>query len=174
MGVDNSADPQHSGTSGVLNVLSSDKHPGMASLKGAMRRYYQSGLSRHTPSATGSTQIPFNWFGSVPLGREQIVESAILKQMLTEHYDKVCQLILAIAHSKDLARSSYIQKALLILLPKLAAFQREKFVSVFLKSTMTYMDRLLQGTYYNFEIIVIEAAQSRSMGQKLENSFLLI
>ena len=65
--------------------------------------------------------------------------------MLTENYDKVCQFILDIAHSKDLARSTYIQKALLLVLPKLAAFQREKFVSVFLKSTMSYMDRLLQG-----------------------------
>ena len=75
--------------------------------------------------------------------------------MLTEHYDKeklvidydkVCQFILDIAHNKDLAKSTYIQKALLLVLPKLAAFQREKFVSVFLKSTMSYMDRLLQGT----------------------------
>ena len=76
MGVENSTESQTS--SGVMNILSSDKHHGMASLKGAMRRYYQSGISRHTPSATGSTQIPFNWFGSVPLGREQIVESAIV------------------------------------------------------------------------------------------------
>lgn len=65
--------------------------------------------------------------------------------MLTEHYDKVCQHILDIAHHKDLSRSPYIQKALLLVLPKLAAFQKSKFTSVFLKSTMAYMDRLLQG-----------------------------
>ena len=77
-GLENSTETQNS--SGVMNVLSSDKHHGMASLKGAMRRYYQSGMNRHAPSATGSTKIPFNWFGSVPLGREQIVESAIVSR----------------------------------------------------------------------------------------------
>lgn len=69
-------------SSGFMNVLSSDKQfsagGGVASLKGAMRRYYQSGLSRHSPSASGGTQIPFNWFGSVPIGKEQIVESALV------------------------------------------------------------------------------------------------
>ena len=64
---------------GIISVLQSDKHHSMASLKGAMRRYYQSGISRHSPStSSGGAQIPFNWFGSVPLGKEQIVESALV------------------------------------------------------------------------------------------------
>ena len=123
---------------------------GIISIKGAMlRRYYQTGLSRHSPSSSsgGATPLPFNWFGSVPVGREQIVESALLRQMLTDFYDKVCQFVLDIAHSKDnsLCRNAFIQKALLLVLPKMAAFQREIFVSKFLKSTMSYMDKLLQG-----------------------------
>ena len=123
---------------------------GIISIKGAMlRRYYQTGLSRHSPSSSsgGATPLPFNWFGSVPVGREQIVESALLRQMLTDFYDKVCQCVLDIAHSKDnsLSRNAFIQKALLLVLPKMAAFQREIFVSKFLKSTMSYMDKLLQG-----------------------------
>ena len=68
-----------------------------------------------------------------------------LRQMLTEFYDRVCQFVLDIAHSKDLSRNAFIQKALLLVLPKMAAFQREIFVSKFLKSTMAYMDKLLQG-----------------------------
>ena len=56
--------------------------------------------------------------------------------MLTEHYDKLSQIVLDIAHSKDLSRNPHIQKALLRVLPKLASFQRERFVSIFLKSTM--------------------------------------
>ena len=124
----------------------SEKAHSIASLGGAMRRYYQNGLSRHTRSGGGNvTQIPFNWFGSVAIGREQIVESALLRQMLSEHYDRLSQIVLDIAHSKDLSRNSHIQRALLKLLPKLAAFQRERFVSIFLKSTMGYMDKLLQG-----------------------------
>jgi hypothetical protein len=63
------------------SLINSEKNfgsGGVASLKGAVRRYYQSGLSRHSPSASGASQIPFNWFGSVPFGREQIVESALV------------------------------------------------------------------------------------------------
>ena len=52
---------------------------GLVSFKGAMRRYYQTGISRHSPSTNGNTQLPFNWFGSVPVGREQIVESALVR-----------------------------------------------------------------------------------------------
>ena len=71
--------------SSEMGAIGSDKnYGGVASLKGAMRRYYQSGLSRHSPSASGATQIPFNWFGSVPLGREQIVESAFVSCILRQ------------------------------------------------------------------------------------------
>ena len=118
-----------------------------------IRRFYQTGLGRHshTSSSGGhsgagqNSTLPFNWFGSVPVGREQIVESALLRQMLTEFYDKVCQFVLDIAHSSGLSRNAFIQKALLVVLPKMAAFQQDIFVSKFLKSTMTYMDKLLGG-----------------------------
>ena len=68
-----------------------------------------------------------------------------LKQMLSEHYDKLSQIVLDIAHSRDLSKNTHVQKALLRLLPKLAAFQRQIFVSKYLKSTTLYMDKLLQG-----------------------------
>lgn len=64
---------------GILSLSGSEKHHSMASLGGAMRRYYQSGLNRTSRSSNSNvTQIPFNWFGSVPVGREQIVESALV------------------------------------------------------------------------------------------------
>ena len=88
-------------------------------------------------------QLPFNWFGSVPLGREAVVESAHLKVQLSENYDEICQDVLAIAHNQALAKNVHIQSALLSLLPKLAAFQRDVFVSKYLSSTMNYMDKLL-------------------------------
>ena len=65
--------------------------------------------------------------------------------MLSEHYDKLSQIVLDIAHSRDLSKNPHVQKALLRLLPKLAAFQRQIFVSKYLKSTTLYMDKLLQG-----------------------------
>ncbi len=118
------------------------------SLGGAMRRYYQGGINRHTRSAgVGSgmnSRIPLNWFGSVQQGKEQIVESSLMKSMILEKYDKVCELVLEIAHNRDLSKNVNIQNALLMVLPKLAAMQKDVFVSRFLKPTMNYMDKLLQ------------------------------
>lgn len=69
---DNSSD-------GFGGSLIPDKPHSIANLGGAMRRYYQNGLTRHSRSGGSNvTQIPFNWFGSVAIGREQIVESALV------------------------------------------------------------------------------------------------
>ena len=70
----------HTGSSSNSGFSLADK-PGLVSIKGAMRRYYQTGISRHSPSTNGNTQLPFNWFGSVPVGREQIVESALVRHL---------------------------------------------------------------------------------------------
>ena len=54
-----------------------------------MKRYYQNGLSRHSKSGGGNvTQIPFNWFGSVAIGREQIVESPLVSGAQCENCRK--------------------------------------------------------------------------------------
>lgn len=73
-----------------------------------------------------------------------VVESAHLKMLLFEHYDEICEDVLRIAHHPVLTKNRHIESALLDLLPKLAAFQREIFVTKYLSSTMNYMDRLLQ------------------------------
>ena len=57
-------------------------------------------------------QLPFNWFGSVPLGREAVLERAHLKVQLSENYDEICQDVLAIAHNQALAKNVHIQSAL--------------------------------------------------------------
>ena len=72
------------------------------------------------------------------------MESAHLKVLLFEHYDEICEDVLKIAHHPVLTKNRHIESALLDLLPKLAAFQREIFVTKYLSSTMNYMDRLLQ------------------------------
>ena len=73
-----STNTSEAGSSSNSGFSLADK-PGLVSIKGAMRRYYQTGISRHSPSTNGNTQLPFNWFGSVPVGREQIVESALVR-----------------------------------------------------------------------------------------------
>ena len=68
---------ESSSSEGFGGSMGSEKP--LASLGGAMKRYYQNGLSRHSKSGGGNvTQIPFNWFGSVAIGREQIVESPLV------------------------------------------------------------------------------------------------
>ena len=119
----------------------------------AVKRYYQSGFSRQSRSSTDSaymgasrtafSSIPFNWFGSTLVGREQIVESALLRALLFEHYDDICKIVLQIAKHPNISRNPNIQNALLLVLPKLACFQRDIFVKKYLEQSMNYMDKLL-------------------------------
>ena len=41
-------------------------------LTGAMKKYYNAGLNRHARTGGNVSQIPFNWFGSVAFGKEQV------------------------------------------------------------------------------------------------------
>lgn len=119
----------------------------------AVKRYYQSGFNRQSRSSTDPTyigasrtvvsSIPFNWFGSTLPGREQIVESALLKALLYEHYDEICKIVLQIATNPTMSRNANIQNALLLVLPKLASFQQDTFVEKYLQQSMSYMDKLL-------------------------------
>ena len=80
---------ESSSSDGLGGSLGSEKPPSFASLGGAMKRYYQNGLSRHSKSGGGNvTQIPFNWFGSVAIGREQIVESPLVSGSQCENCRK--------------------------------------------------------------------------------------
>lgn len=88
-------------------------------------------------------QIPFNWFGSVPAGKEQIVESAMLRHLLSECYEDICRDVLAITQNPNVLKFPHVQAALLQVLPKLAAFQKERFTPKHLTSAMEYMDKLL-------------------------------
>lgn len=59
-------------------------------------------------------------------GHSQILcESSACRQLVTEKFDEICKEALA----QRLSRSLHIQQALLALLPRLAAFNRDKFVS---------------------------------------------
>ena len=51
-------------------------------------------------------------------------ESSACKALLTEHFDEICCKILA----QRISRSPYIQQILPKLLPRLAAFNKEKFM----------------------------------------------
>ncbi|KAJ1521597.1 hypothetical protein ONE63_003248 [Megalurothrips usitatus] len=64
-----------------------------------------------------------------------IYESAACRQLIMERYDEICSCVLA----QRLVRSSHPQHTLLTLLPRLAAFNREKFRKHHLHTSIVYL-----------------------------------
>ena len=80
-------------------------------------------------------------------GREPINCSALCESILQERYSQLCELVLAISKNTALCKNSHIQNVIINLLPRLAAANREKFVTDYLEETMVYINRCLQGNY---------------------------
>ena len=112
---------------------------------GKVKRQYKAlaGLSRGNTSSSPS--IPFNWFGSVMIGREPVYCSALCEAILQERYTQLCNLVLAISRNTQLCKNSHVQNVIINVLPRLAAANREKFVTEYLDRTMDYINRCLQG-----------------------------
>ncbi|XP_060595349.1 serine/threonine-protein kinase mTOR-like [Ruditapes philippinarum] len=81
---------------------------------------------------------PLNTFG---LGGRQIMrkptlfESRYCKELMAENFDKVCGLVLR--HKSS--RSVYVQQTLLIVFPRLAAFNPELFCRLYLEETLYFL-----------------------------------
>ena len=65
-------------------------------------------------------------------GREPVNCSALCESILQERYSQLCQLVLGICKNTTLCKNSHIQNVIINLLPRLAAANREKFVSDYL------------------------------------------
>ncbi|PSN34470.1 Serine/threonine-protein kinase mTOR [Blattella germanica] len=78
-----------------------------------------------------------------PVGnhRLSLYESAACRQLMTERFDDVCSDVL----SQRVVRNSHIQHTLLAILPRLAAFNKEKFVKAHLNVSMQYLLTSLRG-----------------------------
>ena len=48
--------------------------PEKSSKLSAVKRYYNAGLNRHARTGGTASPIPFNWFGSVAVGKEQVTK----------------------------------------------------------------------------------------------------
>ena len=59
-----------SGKSIVTDAASSPEKS--SKFTGAMKKYYNAGLNRHARTGGTVSQIPFNWFGSVAVGKELV------------------------------------------------------------------------------------------------------
>eukprot|EP00092_Neocalanus_flemingeri_P019853 GFUD01021504.1.p1 GENE.GFUD01021504.1~~GFUD01021504.1.p1 ORF type:complete len:2235 (+),score=707.01 GFUD01021504.1:192-6707(+) len=111
---------------------------------GAVKRQYKA-LAGSKRATTNTPAIPFNWFGSVAVGREPVYCSMLCKGILQDKFGKLCEQVLAVSRNTQLCKNSHIQNALITVLPRLAAANRTKFVSLHLEETMAYTYRCLQG-----------------------------
>ncbi|XP_045500144.1 serine/threonine-protein kinase Tor-like [Colias croceus] len=70
-----------------------------------------------------------------------ILESSICRQLITEKYDKMSSDIMA----QQISRSHNVHQMLLLIIPRLAAFNREAFAKKHLKSTINHLITFLCG-----------------------------
>ncbi|XP_066259712.1 serine/threonine-protein kinase mTor [Euwallacea similis] len=70
-----------------------------------------------------------------------IIESSVCRQLVAEKFEYICIDVLA---QKSL-KVNFVQQTLLTILPRLAAFNKEKFVEKYLPSTMNYLCSILRG-----------------------------
>lgn len=68
-------------------------------------------------------------------------ESAVCRQLLLDNYDEICDKIM----EQKLSRSVYVQQTMFVILPRLAALNREIFVRKHLKNIMYYLLNFLRG-----------------------------
>lgn len=70
-----------------------------------------------------------------------VQESAVCRQLVTDNYDEICAKVMEQKSSK----SQHVQQTLLIILPRLAAFNREVFVKNYLKKIIDNLLTMLKG-----------------------------
>ncbi|XP_046969780.1 serine/threonine-protein kinase Tor-like [Vanessa cardui] len=70
-----------------------------------------------------------------------IFESSICKKLITEKYDKIAVDVMA----QQISRSHSVHQMLLLIIPRLSAFNREAFARKHLKSTINHLITFLRG-----------------------------
>lgn len=91
-----------------------------------------------------------------------------MRQLLIDKYDNICNIVLKIAHNNVCVRNAHIQKALLLVLPKLAAFQRDHFVSKYLIQTVSYAEKLLQGKDHRYNAYLAVGILAMATGVEMQ------
>ncbi|KAH8301291.1 hypothetical protein KR018_005735, partial [Drosophila ironensis] len=92
-----------------------------------------------TQSGLGEGGDPSN--GLAKFASHNVLESAYAHEILQEHYTTICDNVLEQRFSK----SPYVQQALLQILRRLAAFDREVFVEKYLTTCVSHLMQILRG-----------------------------
>ncbi|CAH0563403.1 unnamed protein product [Brassicogethes aeneus] len=93
------------------------------------------------PNKKSSTHILPKLLPEKPL----ILESVVCRQLVSEKFEYICLDVLA---QRFTSKYTYVQQAILTILPRLAAFDKQLF-KVHLPSTMQYLFNILQGREKN-------------------------
>ncbi|XP_063895225.1 serine/threonine-protein kinase mTor isoform X1 [Helicoverpa armigera] len=70
-----------------------------------------------------------------------VYESSICKKLIEEQYEKICADVMA----QQISRAHNVHQMLLLMIPRLAAFNREAFAKRHLKSTINHLITFLRG-----------------------------
>ncbi|XP_016932710.3 serine/threonine-protein kinase mTor [Drosophila suzukii] len=79
--------------------------------------------------------------GVAKFASHNVLESAYAHEILQEHYTTICDNVL----EQRSLKSPYVQQALLQILPRLAAFNREVFVEKYLQTCVSHLMLILRG-----------------------------
>lgn len=101
-------------------------------------------------------------------GKEPVVESTICRNILLDHYDLVAATVIALTKSSSIKYYS-VRNALLILLPRLAAFKRKRFVEQYLTSAMQYLDSQLKEKNRKQEVFLAIGLLAVAVGEDIES-----
>ncbi len=144
---------------------------------GAMRQYYRANFGKNTQKGEGPSQrdvntasssyIPFSWFGTVMVGKEPVVESGLCKKMLSDCYEQICYTVMGLMKSPSVKYPG-VRNAILILLPRLAAFKRKRFIEKFLTPSMQYLDKQLQEKH-KYNVFLAIGLLSVAVGEEIES-----
>lgn len=96
-------------------------------------------ISTHRPLATSYTD------------KSIIIESSICHQLVAEKFEYICIDVL----QQKFSRSSYVQRTLLNILPRLAAFNKDYFVENHLPGAMNHLFNIIKGREKNMAFIAI-------------------
>lgn len=69
-----------------------------------------------------------------------VIESSACRQLVIDKYDYICLDVLNMKST----RSAHIQQSLLMILPRLAAFKKERFIDKYLAITMNHLFTVLR------------------------------